>query len=163
MELIDTELFAIFDDENNYIGPAEPLDPAENYHNFGPDEHVYRIFKWLGSASKIDEPNPDVPHNKYFYWDNEPTIDTERQIAVFQHTLLEKEGEDLARANTVTWVEIRERRNELLTESDFIIIKAAEEGTTVPDAWKTYRQALRDIPEDENAPFGSITWPVKPE
>lgn len=32
---------------------------------------------------------------------------------------------------------------------------------TMSDAWKTYRQALRDLPAAEG--FPNVTWPVKPE
>jgi hypothetical protein len=32
----------------------------------------------------------------------------------------------------------------------------------VPDAWRTYRQALRDIPAQAGFPT-TINWPVKPE
>ncbi len=40
---------------------------------------------------------------------------------------------------------LRTKRNRLLTETDYIIIKAKETGTTIPTAWKTYRQELRDL------------------
>jgi|DEB0MinimDraft_6_1074348.scaffolds.fasta_scaffold06301_6 hypothetical protein len=41
--------------------------------------------------------------------------------------------------------ELRTKRNALLEETDYIVIKAKETGATIPTAWKTYRQALRDI------------------
>lgn len=41
--------------------------------------------------------------------------------------------------------ELRTKRNALLEETDYIVIKAKETDTTIPTAWKTYRQALRDI------------------
>ena len=43
--------------------------------------------------------------------------------------------------------ELRTKRNALLEETDYIVIKAKETGATIPTAWKTYRQALRDITE----------------
>ena len=54
--------------------------------------------------------------------------------------------------------EIRRHRNGLLTETDWI-------GTTdviMSDAWKTYRQTLRDIPAS-NTVYENVTWPTKPE
>jgi hypothetical protein len=30
------------------------------------------------------------------------------------------------------------------------------------EAWRTYRQALLDIPEQEGYPF-TVAWPVRPE
>tara|TARA_R100001440_G_scaffold10909_2_gene19736 strand:+ start:7522 stop:7728 length:207 start_codon:yes stop_codon:yes gene_type:complete len=40
---------------------------------------------------------------------------------------------------------LRQKRNELLKESDWVVVKAQETNTTIPSDWKTYRQALRDI------------------
>lgn len=54
--------------------------------------------------------------------------------------------------------EIRVQRNQLLAASDW---------TQVPDApvdqaaWATYRQALRDIPQQAGFPT-DIAWPTKP-
>ena len=40
---------------------------------------------------------------------------------------------------------IRQRRNELLNLSDIDVLKILESGSAVSDAWKKYRQDLRDI------------------
>ena len=40
---------------------------------------------------------------------------------------------------------LRNLRNELLSESEWIVTKSLEAGVVVPDEWKTYRQELRDI------------------
>ena len=52
-------------------------------------------------------------------------------------------------------------RDRMIAGTDWIVTKAAEEGTAVPQAWKDYRQALRDIPEQAGFPF-TITWPTRP-
>ena len=57
--------------------------------------------------------------------------------------------------------EIRIERNHRLTDTDWVVARATETGTAIPDDWKTYRQALRDIPSQEGFPF-SVTWPTKP-
>ena len=44
--------------------------------------------------------------------------------------------------------EIRTERNSLLSETDWM----AGSDITMPDAWKTYRQTLRDITTHENFP-----------
>ena len=54
--------------------------------------------------------------------------------------------------------EIRRHRNGLLTETDW----RATSDLTMSDAWKTYRQELRDIPAS-NTIFKDVTWPTKPE
>ena len=61
--------------------------------------------------------------------------------------------------------ELREKRNVLLAETDWMAFK----DVTLPAAWKTYRQALRDLPAtanptlDENGQLTNITWPTKPK
>ena len=59
---------------------------------------------------------------------------------------------------------LRAKRNTLLTESDYIVIKAKETGTTIPTAWKTYRQALRDITENLTTveEVNAVVFPDKP-
>ena len=53
---------------------------------------------------------------------------------------------------------IRKIRNERLTECDWTQLADSK---VDKDAWATYRQALRDLPESEGFPW-NITWPVKP-
>ena len=55
---------------------------------------------------------------------------------------------------------LREQRDALLAETDYMALG----DVTMSDAWKTYRQALRDItdqtPSDDV--LSNITWPTKP-
>ena len=83
----------------------------------------------------------------------------------------------------VTWDQIQNKKNELdnaqpmlvlrmkrdkfLKHTDWIVTKAMEEGKKVPTKWKTYRQALRDLPATaepklENGALTNVTWPTKP-
>lgn len=55
----------------------------------------------------------------------------------------------------------REKRDKLLKETDWLAIKAFETNTTLSSDMATYRQALRDIPQQEGFP-NTITWPTKP-
>jgi hypothetical protein len=52
----------------------------------------------------------------------------------------------------------RKKRNMLLAETDW----AAGSDVTMSDAMRTYRQALRDIPQQADFP-NRFTIPVKPE
>ena len=63
------------------------------------------------------------------------------------------------------WKRIREKRTSLLAETDWVVIKARENGGQVPAAWKTYRVALRDIPSEQSdkTKYSEITWPTRPE
>ena len=62
------------------------------------------------------------------------------------------------------WKQIRTERTRLLAETDWVVIKARENGGQVPAAWKTYRVALRDIPSEQSSKtkYSEITWPTKP-
>ena len=52
---------------------------------------------------------------------------------------------------------IRNHRNNLLAETDWM----ANSDVTMSDAWKTYRQELRDIPAS-NTVYKDVTWPTQP-
>jgi hypothetical protein len=70
----------------------------------------------------------------------------------------EKAWEDAAPARRMK--KLREQRNVLLVETDYMALG----DITMSDAWKTYRQALRDItkqtPTDDA--LSNITFPTKP-
>ena len=71
-----------------------------------------------------------------------------------------RDAEDLAWANAAPVREmtlIREDRNRLLTETDWMALG----DVTMSEAWKTYRQSLRDIPAS-NTIYADVTWPTKP-
>ena len=55
-------------------------------------------------------------------------------------------------------VDIKKYRTELLAETDWWAVQ----DRTMTQAEKDYRQALRDVPQQEGFPI-SITWPTKPE
>ena len=51
----------------------------------------------------------------------------------------------------------RFKRDGLLAETDWM----ANSDVTMSDEWKTYRQALRDVPSQSGFPE-TINWPTKP-
>jgi hypothetical protein len=53
----------------------------------------------------------------------------------------------------------RSRRNSLLAQTDWT--QAADVPQATKDLWATYRQALRDVPQQSGFPT-EIVWPVKP-
>ena len=62
-----------------------------------------------------------------------------------------------AGANDRALEELRRKRNNLLKESDW----RAVSDLTMSDAWKTYRQTLRDLPANTADP-NNVTWPEEP-
>ncbi len=55
------------------------------------------------------------------------------------------------------WVFVRMKRDNLLKETDW----RASSDLTLSDAWKTYRNDLRQIPQTQTDPF-NIVWPTIP-
>ena len=56
---------------------------------------------------------------------------------------------------------LRDERNLRLSESDWLVVKANETGSTVSNDWKTYRQALRDITKTATC-LEDATFPTQP-
>ena len=85
-------------------------------------------------------------------------------------TTVELTAEEIAERETYTrdvlpveqMKELRLRRNQLLSDCDWVITMHKELGTNIPAAWKNYRQALRDLPENTEDPANPV-WPTKPE
>jgi len=60
----------------------------------------------------------------------------------------------------VEWKFLRERRDQALAESDWTAVK----DRTMSQAWKDYRQALRDLPQDHaEANDAADAFPEAPE
>ena len=56
---------------------------------------------------------------------------------------------------------VRGKRNSLLSESDWIVTKSLETGVGISTDWKTYRQALRDLPAN-TTDWANPPWPTEP-
>ena len=74
-----------------------------------------------------------------------------------------RDNEETAYANAAparALARMRERRNQLLAETDFYALS----DVTLSDDMTTYRQALRDLPagKDTVAKVNNATWPTKP-
>lgn len=65
---------------------------------------------------------------------------------------------------------LRRERDIRLYETDWVVTKYTELGEPIPEEWRTYRQALRDITTsgatfdpNHSTLLGNVDWPVKPE
>jgi hypothetical protein len=73
-------------------------------------------------------------------------------------TVVDKDADQIAADTASKSVEIRNKRNELLSDSDWTqVLDAPVDRTT----WANYRQALRDITDQAGFPF-SVVWPSQP-
>ena len=92
-------------------------------------------------------------------WDSE-SYEIKDNHVVWTLAKRSKTQEELDAEAAERWRLWRIERNFRLAETDWVIIKHLEAGQAVPEAWTTYRQALRDLPTIVN--FNGIDWPVKP-
>ena len=78
-----------------------------------------------------------------------------------QFTRTGKDGEILEQYQMdMSWEEVRVLRNQALAASDWRAVK----DRTMSQAWKDYRQALRDLPQDHaEANDAADNWPVMPD
>ena len=79
----------------------------------------------------------------------------------------QRDNEEAAWANAAparALSELRIKRNRLLTESDWEIVSELEKGNAISSDMKTYRQALRDLPDGKDTvdKCNNATWPTKP-
>ena len=78
-----------------------------------------------------------------------------------------RDNEETAYANAAparALVELRSKRDGLLKAYDWEILSELEKGNAISDDMRTYRQALRDLPDgkDTVAKCTNATWPTKP-
>lgn len=71
-----------------------------------------------------------------------------------------------AGADDRSWAALRNERDRLLAETDWVTLKAVDAsndglGIQLPQVWLDYRQALRDLPGTTADPANPV-WPTKP-
>ena len=78
-----------------------------------------------------------------------------RTVQIYSAGLLEEESQ-----RDVTWDEVRAERDRELDSTDWRAVK----DRTMSQAWKDYRKALRDLPQDyDSANDAADNWPVMPD
>jgi hypothetical protein len=58
--------------------------------------------------------------------------------------------------------ELRQKRDKLLAECDWVTLKAYSTQKVVPKAWRDYMQTLRDLPANTEDPVNPV-WPTPPQ
>jgi len=86
------------------------------------------------------------------------TTETDYQMALSEAW----QGEVTVEEGPETADEIRARRDRLLAATDWAVLPDSPLDAQLLEEVKTYRQALRDVPQQEHFP-GAITWPRMPE
>ena len=78
-----------------------------------------------------------------------------------------RDNEETAWANAAparALADLRDKRNGLLQSSDWEIMQELEKGNAISSDMRTYRQALRDLPNGKDTvdKCNNATWPTKP-
>ena len=69
--------------------------------------------------------------------------------------------ENTQKKTAAAWTALRTERNARLAACDWTALSDAHLSQDKKDAWFTYRQSLRDLPENATDPT-QVTWPVSP-
>ena len=88
-----------------------------------------------------------------------PTLISDQWLQTWSVTAAS--SDEIAQRTTDAEAQVRAQRNNLIAETDWVVVMAKETGTNIAAAMKTYRQALRDLPSAEGFPH-TMTWPTKP-
>lgn len=154
------------DDEDHRI---ERLPMTEWLHTTNSVIVKYDIYQIREAAY----PN-SLPFDKTYIIDEQDkwTVDKVNKIITKTFTIVPLNSEELENKKSCTWASLREHRNRRLHETDVIILKGIENGKTISEELKIYRQALRDYPatiSDITTIDGPNTrlendsiWPQKP-
>ena len=145
LKIIDSEITYPYSlqqfrrDNNTYTFPA--VIPIETLSEFGVFE-VNQTPKPNDYTKNISEGTPTLTDGVYYQnW-----VQTDASVAE-QELRLE-----------IKWSEIRELRNQLLSECDWTQLTDVSE--SIKTSYQSYRQNLRDI-TSQSDPF-NIVWPEKP-
>ena len=141
--------------DGQVIPPVKPLPGELQVQSL--DNAALRSHGWY----PVDTIKPDSMDSKTEVWEAE-TFEVQEEKVIRTLTKRDKTAEELQAESDQRAAEIRNVRDRLLNMSDWVVVKAHESGTEIPDAWKTYRTGLRDISDQEGFPW-DITWPSTPE
>jgi len=129
---------------NNVVTPQEGFVVLENVIANPADYYVSNGQLTEYSAEQKDA-KADVKRN--CYWSN---------VSFSWVSKFTEQEEYNIQCNSVKAV-----RDTLLSESDWVVIKATDTGTAIPANWQEYRQSLRDVTKQQGYP-SAVVWPTKP-
>jgi hypothetical protein len=131
-------------------GHYRDLFPDTSFSEQGPSseflqEHNCKIVNYFkphdGNSQKLVVVQPYIEDDQIYAVEVQPITEQEQQ------------GRTTAKAN-----EVRNQRNNLISASDWTQLADSPADKA---AWATYRQALRDIPQQEGFPL-NVMWPTPP-
>lgn len=76
-------------------------------------------------------------------------------------TVKDKSQEQITQETEAKAQQIRKIRDQLLTDCDWVTVRATDTNTAIPQEWLDYRQALRDVSSQTDFPH-VVVWPTDP-
>ena len=129
-------------------GTLQQLFPNTSFGNTAPNANFYtenNVVELLESRNHTVLTQKLTTVEPYFENGKAYNVKVENTTAEEQTALISKQ-----------WIHIRSERDTKLLQTDW----RASSDLTLSDEWKTYRQALRDVPTQTD-PF-NIIWPTEP-
>ncbi|MPM19331.1 hypothetical protein SDC9_65754 [bioreactor metagenome] len=132
-----------------------PSEGYEVFHDEKPGMVHIRIYEVLGPAPPREEPHDDVIFTSWDVWEFEQE-GIEQYVASNLDWLKQKAK---AEEEAALAAEVRAERNRLLAKADIAVNLAVDNGDSEAESRaRTWRQALRDIPEQSGFPY-DVVWP----
>jgi len=131
--------------KNDNPSTSFPLNPLENLG----------LRESFSVVEVVDKSKPDYNNQTHKCFEKNPELKNGNWGKVWG--IKTKTSAETTQDDSNRWAEVRNQRNQKLQETDWQMTKALETGEDASDL-RTYRQKLRDIPQDQTDPF-SITWP----
>jgi hypothetical protein len=129
----------------------------ENIASISEDTAIRISYGWY----PVEPVRPDSFDDKTELWGNEQ-FDIQEDKVIWTLTKRAKTPEELKTQDDNKAAQERNFRDRLLSMSDWVVIKSVEVEVPELDSWKTYRQALRDVPAQPGFPW-TIDWPQTPQ
>jgi hypothetical protein len=131
--------------KNYSIGQLLSDNPGVSFPQNIPDEVLaeYGIYP----VTQLPEPDYD-PKSQQLKQSEYYQTDTGWQV---HYTIEQLPSEQVSQT-------VRNIRDRLLQASDWVVSRSYERQQPVPESWATYREALRDVPQQAGFPY-NVQWP----
>lgn len=124
---------------------------VENVPTSNLDSTIHAV-QWYGDRGEVEYSDRNEEITDFSQFD-EVMKDRQAEIDRLAQEALDNEPSEEEK--------VRIERNELLSSTDWIVVKHVDLGQSVPQEWSEYRQALRDITEQAEFP-DNVDWPTEP-
>jgi hypothetical protein len=146
---------------------TERVHPGWHYDNGALVDDEY-LFQNEGWRLILDSPPQEELFKRVVRDEVDPYLEIDDKTVEINYVLVDFTQEQINTFINGKWASLRQKRNLLLSDTDWLVLIAYENNIEVSNELKNYRQQLRDFPETiqdilnfdiDNAQ----NWPTKPE